>query len=694
MLFPSEIRTPKSAFVHFWPLLLPLFLLLPGLAGFPYPSPEAQFSDFSISHYPNALFLQRSFLEHGQIPLWSPTILSGYPFAANPLASLWYPPHWLALLMPLPLGLNVVAVLHVLLGGKGMYLFLRSQDLSYRTALFGALAFEAMPKLFAHYGAGHLTTVYAVPWLPWLLLATNRIKPKWLQPGVVLAFIFLADVRWAAYIGLLWLAYDFAHSHKTWLQQSLYSLKQVLIAALLAALLALPLIEYTWLSTRASLQAEDVLAFSLPPPRLLGWLFPDFGGYVEWMTYAGITVFILAMLAFTHRRTRTWFWGGILLFSTLYSLGSNLPGLEILAGLPGFSLLRVPPRALVLTSFALIMLACLTFEALLTGELEEKVVRRIRLLLAGVATMALSLAIGIWVLTGSVTLQFIWGTFGVVTLSLLVFVYFARRISSRALWLTILSLTLMDLMVVGNSLFVSKPVVEVGGEQSQIAEYLDMQPKPFRMYSPSYSLPQQTAALYGLELVDGVDPLQLQSYADYMENATGVPNDGYSVTLPVFAEDPATANQAYQPDVNLLAALNVKYVAAEFDLDLDGLELEEQFGETRVYALTAPLPRAYILQDEQVSPTEIVDWDPNRIELRTDSSGLLVLSETAYPGWQVYVDGQQTEMQTYQGIFRAVQIAEGIHEVEFIFRPLSVYAGLATSLLTIVFLVWKSKRTK
>ncbi len=37
----------------------------------------------------------------------------------------------------------------------------------------------------------------------------------------------------------------------------------------------------------------------------------------------------------------------------------------------------------------------------------------------------------------------------------------------------------------------------------------------FRVYSPSYSLPQQTAAFWRLELADGIDPLQLISYSQY-----------------------------------------------------------------------------------------------------------------------------------------------------------------------------------
>ena len=89
-------------------VLLPLFLLLPALADFPYPSTQALFSDLTISHYPNAEYLRQSLLSGGSLPLWSPGILSGYPFAANPLSGIWYPPGWLALVLPLPHAFNLL----------------------------------------------------------------------------------------------------------------------------------------------------------------------------------------------------------------------------------------------------------------------------------------------------------------------------------------------------------------------------------------------------------------------------------------------------------------------------------------------------------------------------------------------------------------------------------------------------------
>ena len=116
-----------------------------------------EFNDLAISHYPLAVYIQTAIRETGQIPLWSSTILSGFPLAANPLASLFYPPQWLAWLLPLPFGLNFLAILHIVFGGVGMYLLMRQEGMDRPAALVGAVAFEAMPKLSTHWAAGHLT---------------------------------------------------------------------------------------------------------------------------------------------------------------------------------------------------------------------------------------------------------------------------------------------------------------------------------------------------------------------------------------------------------------------------------------------------------------------------------------------------------------------------------------------------------
>ncbi len=678
---------------EWWLLLLPLVLLLPGLGGFPYTSPGAPYSDIAVSHYPNAIFLRQALVEYRAIPLWSPMVLSGYPFAANPLSGLWYPFGWPALLVSLPLGFNLLVMAHLLWGGIGMAKLLKTQGVGREAALLGGLAFEAMPKLFAHYGAGHLTLLYAVPWTPWLLLAAPQAGRRWFQPGVLLAIIFLADVRWAAYAGILWLGWLVAHSQEDLLSRVKRFAAQIMLAALLSAPLALPLAEYASLSTRANMTASDILAFSLPPARLLGLLFPDFGGAHEWITYSGAAVLELVVLCVLWRETRSKakFWLWVAIVSIIFSLGEYLPGMELVVGLPGFSLLRVPPRALFLTEMALGAVAAYGFERLVAGVGEKD--GRARLALAGLSLFGILLTGGAWALTKSFPIEFAWGAGVMTAVWLGVELWLRGRMSGRAWNWSVTALVLIDLLVMAHSLFAPRAPEIVLAEGREVAEYLAAQPGRFRAYSPSYSVPQQTAALHGLELTDGVDPLQLESYAAYMEDATGVPRVGYSITLPPFMEgEPATANMSYAPSVGELALLNVGYVTAEFDLNAEGLTLVEQFGRTRVYEVEGARERAYML--EAGASAEVVNWSPNWIEVRADGPGALVLAEVNYPGWQVWVDGEGAEIRSVDGLFRGVELAEGEHEVIFAFRPVSVYAGMGLAGVAIAgLLLWPKRQS-
>ncbi len=682
-----------------WPLLLPTVLLLPGLGAFPYPSPDANDSDLSITHYANATFLRRSIIEWGQIPLWSPTILSGYPFAANSLSGLWYPLGWLALLFPLPFGFNIVLLLHLLLGGLGMYLFIRALGRSHQAALFGALAFEALPKVFAHYGAGHLTMVYAIMLTPWLLLAEVR---SWQplgsfglrQPGILLALIALADPRWAVYAGLLWATFSLLGSSQALRIKLDVFVKQSILALALAAPLLLPLLEYSQLSTRAQLAPADLLAYSFPPAGLLGFLAPQFGGFHEWIIYAGVIVLILALIPIvrTNKQKMDWLWIGIAITTILFSLGENMPGMTQLAQLPGLSLLRVPPRILPLASIGLIVLAAGAFDGLLHQTLDPPTWRRMRLAFTAIVGLQAGLMIISWLLTKEAPITYLWAIAVGLFYSLLLFLFSARRISASMLWMALFAATLIDLGVMDASLFSPHSKTEVLAEGAEASEFLARQPGQFRIYSPSYSIPQQTAAEFGLELADGVDPLQLTAYANFMEQATGVVGDGYSITLPPFAKgDPVMDNQLAVPDVNKLALLNVGYVASEFEMNVDGLEPEGQFGQTNVYRLAETLPRAYI-EDAPEKAVTITEWTPNRIEIAAEGPGRLVLSELIYPGWVATVDGKSARIVTFHGILRSVELVDGMHEIIFVFHPLSVYAGLAILSLTIVVLGFSSRR--
>lgn len=707
----DRVKTRLGSLSAYWLFCLPLLFILPGIFSFPYPSAEALYSDISVTHYPNAIFLRRSILEWRTIPLWSPTILSGYPFGADPLSGLWYPLGWIALLLPLPFGFNFMVMMHLFWGGIGIYYLLQLEGVNKSVSILGALAFEALPKLFAHYGAGHLTLLYAVPWTPWLLLAeSSRMsvdKLNWfsgklaklfgwlLQPGIILALIFLADPRWAIYAGLLWVGYIIAHNPRSRLRKLS---GQVLLSFLLSAPLSIPLLEFIQSSTRANLSSKDILAYSLPIDKLLGLIFPIFGDFHEWTFYPGGIILILAVLGMFWRksRMRARLWIVVFLITLLFSLGSNLPGLIYLAKLPGFNLLRVPPRALFLTDFSLILLACLTLDQMVKSVTISDL-KSINATIFGFAGFVTALSLGIWFLLGKLPLNIGWGWI-VILLGLAWLSFYLR--GKLPLIICIVGLCLIGLFDWGYSdLWAYEPhtVSAVTQEQQAVARYIQEIGDGSRVYSPSYSIPQQTAVLHNLEMTDGVNPLQLESYAEFMRLASGVPSEGYSVTIPPFGDDdPKNANQAYTPNPQLLGLLNVGFVVSEFDIVNSDLSMVARFGDTRVYKNQLEQPRAWVQPEngsEVIAPATITSWNPNLISIQAKGPGTLVISEITYPGWEVSVDGKKTAIGVTDQLLRSVNIGTGAHEVIFRYRPLSIYIGLAIFAIGIVVLLKDRRNT-
>jgi uncharacterized membrane protein YfhO len=68
-----------------------------------------------------------------------------------------------------------------------------------------------------------------------------------------------------------------------------------------------------------------------------------------------------------------------------------------------------------------------------------------------------------------------------------------------------------------------------------------------------------------------------------------------------------------------------------------------------------------------------------QIEVSLDQSGILVLNDTADPGWTATVDGRSTEWIDANYLFRGVLLPPGKHAVRFRYRPKSFSAGVAIS---------------
>ncbi len=692
---------------------LGLAALLVDPTGFPFWRGGA-YSDLLISHWPIAAFIRESIATWHQVPLWNPLILSGMPLTSDPLAGFWYAPNSVAWLSSTGLGLNLLFWVHLGFAACGVMQLLRSEGASLPAALLGGIAFAATPKLVGHIGLGHLTLVEAVCWTPWILLAIRRAIDGALEPagrlwrfgvaGALVGLMLLIDPRWVIPAGLLGLAYAgkcLAHSQP---RQGRMGFGRSAVACLIglgvAAPALIPLLELLPRTTRWGMSADVAQEMSLAPARLVGAVVFDGGGWPETQTYLGATVVLLLAVGAAASLRRGRFWTATVVVAVLFALGSFTPLYGwMLRLVPGMSSLRVPARFYLIAALAAAMLVGHAFDHLREADPDTRVVRRVRLVAVGVGALALGLpALVLFVRLrqpgGSDLTQGWAGLVGGIlacAAAACVVILTRRTPAARVAGTVLVALVAIDL---GWANVFTLRVEPAETALSASACKLAGDPAAYgtrRIFSPSYSVPQQAAQLCGLELADGVNPLQLTVYRDGMASATGFSTESYSVTLPPFPDGDVALDWQPAIDAHALGLLNVERIVSAYPLEAADLELVAQQDGQWVYRNLQARPRAWIepegADSGQWRSVAALEWTPNRILIRVDGPGRLVLSELAYPGWEARVDGASALVETYAGELRSVRLAAGEHEIVLTFVPATLCLGAALGVLALLALL-------
>ncbi len=104
--------------------------------------------------------------------------------------------------------------------------------------------------------------------------------------------------------------------------------------------------------------------------------------------------------------------------------------------------------------------------------------------------------------------------------------------------------------------------------------------------------------------------------------------------------------------------------------------------------LEGPPPLASRENDSQNQAT-ITHYSPEKVTIQTylNRPGWLILTDTHYPGWRVWVDGVEIEILEANLMFRAVALSAGVHEVFFAYQPNDFYWGLGFSLFGLLIFV-------
>jgi hypothetical protein len=514
----------------------------------------------------------------------------------------------------------------------------------------------------------------------------------------------------------------------------------VLIGTALATVALVPAYEMTAYTPRASYDYAQASQYSLPPAQLIGLLVPSFFGrdparhWGAWdrveVGYIGVLPLVLALLALLTRRDRQ---TGLLAVVAAVSLLAAMGGYAILHGwlyqlVPGLGGMRAPARFVFVMDFALAGLAAVGLDALMgrTEQCRRALSRMLRIapwVVGALILFALPLAYHavitnqdkdavIFARTSAAANGLVFFA-GLLTASVLL-LYAAYRdwLRRAAVGALAAGLIFLDVASLGANIDVGSADPSRTFDHPAIISFLKSDGSLFRIDTRTniwHLWQPDTPLLYDLYDVSGVvNPLILADYDRYLNSL------------------PDRSSRLYD-------FLNAKYLIAGKDVVLDWQKFVPVFDgdpALNVYLNLGALPRALVVRRAIAVPDQAAAWaavqspdfDPsttvvlesraaldtaphdhtsvsfreatiqfdlhalNELRLRVDmpADGYLVLSETWYPGWQAWVDGQPAPVLRANYAFRAVQLTSGHHEVRLTFAPSAWLIGLVVSLATII----------
>ncbi len=734
----QKIRKPPAGDSRKPARTIPQWILLAILVGlaivffFPLVTGTAYlWEDFLYSTYPARVFAATS-MAMGEIPLWNPYTFGGMPFFADIINSVFYLP-CVALVAFVKNGalsyypVELMVLLHFPLAGASMFFLARSFTLRPLPSLFAGVAYMLTGYMVLH--AIHEPVVTLAAWIPLILLTFRKAMGDGGWTWIFIAALVLGHSTLCGFPQLSLYIYLFLFAY--WLfeifamgdaQEPLLR-RSIRLAARAATVIALsvgvaliqlaPTNELAGFSKRAEITYQFATEGSLSWIQLLTLLAPKLqgssgaeayryfgdGGYWNyWETgiYIGVLPLLLGAIAMLRWRENRYllFFAGFGLFAILYALGNHFVLHRFFYEfIPGFSRFKTPARIGILFALCVTLLSAFALDDMLYNHDDSP--RRKRLLRTAGIVGGIAVLLVLIVRTGGLDAELpflkdadvraaIMGNlntaFIIVALSLGVLVWLVRSRTQTAAFAAI-AVVFVDLYLFGADQNLGKiNPTEYFQEAKPIVTFLkrDGEHEFFRVNTrnPQGMIMDRNQGMVDrIFSMEGYTPLALQR--TIMPGSTEMYFDLENVKYKTVTQGnrlALVANPTYLPRAFMVYRTH----SAPSEDSLVAYMSSPAFDERSIAALEEPAPPGFTQDTSHVPWTaEVTGYSDNGItvHVRTDRPGMLVVSETFFPGWRAFLDNGEVPIIRCDYKLRAVVMPGGDHILRMVFAPTSYKIG-------------------
>lgn len=656
------------------------------------------YGDIMLYFHP-ALSFEHHWLTRGILPLWNPHTLFGQPFVGNPQEWLLYPSTLLIAWLSAERAISWGAVIHFALAGLGVYAFALRRDYSRRASLAAGTLWSLCGAVVLR--SQHVGILQTLAWYGWgfwavegLLQRANAGRAIVLSAVLALASLAGSPQMFHTLV-LTLLGWTLYRWHEV--QQKRTTLHWGIVAALVAILIGaahwLPLAELLRHTDRDALPFVESTFYSLHPGWLGLFLVPDLFGfpwrgdymlklfYWEVAFFAGSIPLLITLARWRGAEGDERFWKRTVFLSLWMAVGPY-GGLYLLAYylVPGMQSFRTPLRWTAVTDLALCLWAAPAVEQvslhrrwwrLPLGLLvlavvwqlgSDRLAHSIAPAVAGSPTVSPEQALAKATAMAGVIRVALWRTVATCALAVLIL-----SLQNRWRWWLGGAVTIAELLWIAVP---ANPTCSPDVFRQPLPVASRLQERGQRLFVPDTSpiwLGYVNAHDYGSN-----DTSTLRAWRETLASNIGMAHgvseaSGYEpVPLRRSIRRFAELQARWRKDPSLLRRAGVGAIASG-----------DSVSEWRI--VPTPVPGARAWMAETGEPVRWQMLTPQREVLFPKSAGRLVLADSAYPGWRVWVNGKPARWRLYDGCSRTTAIPTGTQRVEWHYAPDTFRVGLFLS---------------